>query len=372
MNYMLEPKVGAALTNFVNYGSPNKAAEPYIDNDIIEQPADLPACRRAREAPLPKGHRRRRAQVLRPVDGGQDGLSTTEVATLAGAPRKRRKLPDWLVGNLLLLPTSVWFLFLLIIPTVLIIAYSVGQRGLIVPVKFSWNNIVYSNYHTALNPRFLPIFWRSVWYALVSTIACVILGFPLAYWIARFAGRLRNLFLVLVIIPFLTSYLIRMYAWQFILDNHGLLNSILGAVGLGGNHVFLNTNFAVILGLTYGFLPFMVLPLYASIERMDKSLVEASYDLGHGKASTLFRVIIPTISPGLIAGVLLVFIPAVGDFVTPDLLGGVHTQMFGTTVFDQFNSGNNWPLGSAMSVLMMVFILGGVFVYLRRVGEDAL
>ncbi len=299
-------------------------------------------------------------------------MSATEIETPAAPARKRRRVPDWLAGNLLLLPTSVWFLFLLIIPTLLVVAYSLGQRGYIVPVKFAWGNLVYSNYHTALNPSFLPIFLRSVRYALISTVACVLLGFPLAYWIARFAGRFRNLFLVLVIIPFLTSYLIRMYAWQFILDGNGLLNSALGSLGLGNHHVFLNTDFAVILGLTYGFLPFMILPLYVSIERMDKALVEASYDLGHGKVSTLFRVIIPTVSPGLIAGVLLVFIPAVGDFVTPELLGGVKTQMFGNTVYDQFTSGNNWPLGSAMSVLMMVFILAGVFVYLRRVGEDAL
>jgi len=286
--------------------------------------------------------------------------------------QKRRKLPDWLAGNLLLLPTSVWFIFLLVIPTLLVVAYSLGQRGVITPIRFSWGHLNFENYNTALNPRFLPIFTRSMYYAFVSTIACVLLGFPLAYWIARFAGRFRNVYLVLVIIPFLTSYLIRMYAWQFILQGDGLLNKVLGAIGLGGNHIFLNTDFAVILGLTYGFLPFMILPLYASIERMDKSLVEASYDLGHGKVSTLFRVIIPTVAPGLIAGVLLVFIPAVGDFVTPELLGGVKTQMFGNTVYDQFNSGNNWPLGSAMSVLLMVFILAGVFVYLWRVGEEAL
>src|SRR5437016_8630938 len=152
-------------------------------------------------------------------------------------------------------------------------------------------------------------------------------------------------------LPFLTSYLIRMYAWQFILQRDGLLNSTLGAIGLGGDHVFLNTHFAVILGLTYGFLPFMILPLYASIERMDKSLVEASYDLGHGKLSTLFRVIIPTVSPGLIAGILLVFIPAVGDFLTPQLLGGARTQMFGNTAHEQFRSRNNCPVASALSLL---------------------
>jgi len=299
-------------------------------------------------------------------------LSETEVEAREEPSPRRRRLPDWVAGNLLLLPTSVWFFFFLVIPTLLVVAYSLGKRGVITPIRFSWGHLVFSNYNTALNPQFLPIFTRSLVYALVSTIACVLLGFPLAYWIARFGGRLRNVYLVLVIIPFLTSYLIRMYAWQFILQRNGLLNSVLGTIGLGDNHAFLNTHFAVILGLTYGFLPFMVLPLYASIERMDKSLVEASYDLGHGKASTLFRVIIPAVSPGLIAGVLLVFIPAVGDFVTPELLGGVKTQMFGNTVYDQFGSGNNWPLGSAMSVLLMTLILLGVFVYLWRVGEEAL
>jgi spermidine/putrescine transport system permease protein len=282
-------------------------------------------------------------------------------------------MPDWLAGNLLLLPTSVWFLFLMIIPIAIVVAYSLGHRSIYNPVRFSWGNLVWSNYSKALNPEFLPIFIRSIVYAAVATVLCVLLGFPLAYWIARFSGRFRNVLLVLVIIPFLTSFLIRMYAWKFILQPNGLLNSLLGNLGLGGNHQFLNTHFAVILGLTYGFLPFMVLPLYASIERMDKSLVEASYDLGHGKASTLFRVTIPTVSPGLVAGILLVFIPAVGDFITPDLLGGVNTQMFGTIVNDQFvGSSQNWPLGSAMSILLTGFILIGVFVYLWRVGEEAL
>ncbi len=294
----------------------------------------------------------------------------------AGAPapasHRRRKLPDWAAGNLLLLPTSIWFVFLLIIPTALIIGYSLGHRSVFEPIRFTWSSLVWSNYHTAVNPQFLPILTRSIVYALASTLLCVLLGFPLAYWIARFSGRLRNLYLVLVIIPFLTSYLIRTYGWLVILQRNGVLNALLGHLGLGNQHLFLNTHFAVILGLTYGFLPFMILPLYASIERMDKSLVEASYDLGHGKASTLFRVTIPTVMPGLVAGVLLVFIPAVGDFVTPELLGGVKTQMIGTTIYDQFGSGNNWPLGSAMSILLMVFILVGVFFYLSRVGEEAL
>jgi len=306
------------------------------------------------------------------VDEVDTHLPTRGKSSSTSEPKRRRRTPDWLAGNLLLLPTTVWFIFLLIIPTLLVMAYALGQRGVFEPIRFSWDNLVWSNYSKALNPDFLPIFIRSIVYALVATIACVLIGFPLAYWIARFGGRFRNVFLVLVIIPFLTSYLIRTYGWLVILQRNGLLNSALGRIGLGDNHIFLNTHFAVILGLTYGFLPFMILPLYASIERMDKSLVEASYDLGHGKASTLFRVIVPTVAPGLIAGVLLVFIPAVGDYITPALLGGVKTQMIGTTIADQFGSGNNWPLGSAMSVLLMAFILLGVFVYLRRVGEEAL
>jgi spermidine/putrescine transport system permease protein len=290
----------------------------------------------------------------------------------SGPPRRRRHLPEWLKGNLLLLPTSIWFIFLLVIPMLIVIEYSLGKRGIVDPVRFTWNSLHYSNYKDALDPDRLPIFVRSIEYAGISTLACVALGFPLAYWIARFGGKLRNIYLVLVIIPFLTSYLIRIYAWQVILQNNGLLNRLLGDIGLGRDHVFLNHHFAVILGLTYGFLPFMILPLYASIERMDFALVEASYDLGHAKVSTFFRVILPTVAPGLVAGILLVFIPAVGDFVTPQLLGGVRTQMIGNTIADQFGGSQNWPLGSAMSVLLMLFILGGVFVYLRRVGEDAL
>jgi spermidine/putrescine transport system permease protein len=287
------------------------------------------------------------------------------------APKPRRRAPDWLKGNALLLPTSAWLGVLLLVPMVLVIGISLSQRQRFGFYKFDWGTLQFENYTQALDTRFLPIFTRSIWYALACTFLCILLGFPLAYWIARFGGRFRNLYLVLVIIPFLTSYLIRMYAWQFILQRNGLLNSILGSVGLGDDHAFLNTPYAVILGLTYGFLPFMVLPLYASIDRMNPALVEASYDLGHGKVSTFVRVILPSTMPGLVAGTLLVFIPAVGDFVTPELLGGTKTQMFGNTIQDQFGSGNNWPLGSAMAVLLMAFILIGVFIYLWRVNDEA-
>lgn len=298
--------------------------------------------------------------------------SEEQVEAPARAPAHRRSLPAGLKGNLLLLPTTLWLGILLVVPLAIVVGYSLGQRGVIEQVRFDWAHLSFSNYGDALNPDFLPIFVRSITYAALATVACLLIGFPLAYWIARFSGRYRNVFLVLVIVPFLTSYLIRTYAWQFVLQRNGLANSLLGALGLGDHHEFLNTPFAVILGLTYGFLPFMTLPLYASIERMDKALVEASYDLGHGKVSTFLRVIVPSVSPGLVAGILLVFIPAVGDFITPELLGGVDTTMFGNTIKDQFGSGQNWPLGSAMAVLLMAFILVGVFFYLWRVGEEGL
>jgi spermidine/putrescine transport system permease protein len=292
----------------------------------------------------------------------------------AGAPHRARRVPDWVKGHILLLPTSVVFLFLLIIPTWIVIQISLARR-VEFPLfgRFSWHHLVWSNYSDALNPVYLPIMIRSIEYAAFATLICIALGFPLAYWIARFSGRFRNVFLVLVIIPFLTSYLIRIYAWRVILGGDGLLNTTLGHLGLGSSHEFTNTSGAVILGLVYGFLPFMVLPLYASIERMDKALIEASYDLGHGKASTFWRVILPSVLPGLVAGVLLVFIPAVGDFVTADYLGGVRTRVIGQVIDDNFvGGGNNWPLGSALSMLLMLFILIGVFVYLWRVGEDTL
>ncbi|MDQ1381186.1 MAG: spermidine/putrescine transport system permease protein, partial [Actinomycetota bacterium] len=135
-------------------------------------------------------------------------------------PRHRRTLPDWVKGNLLLLPASVWFAFLLVIPLLIIVEYSLGKRGVIDPVHFTWSHLRFANYKDALDPDRLPIFVRSIEYAAISTFACVLLGFPLAYWIARFGGRFRNVYLVLVVIPFLTSYLIRIYAWQVILQDN--------------------------------------------------------------------------------------------------------------------------------------------------------
>ena len=299
-------------------------------------------------------------------------MTTVPAAPVAPAARRRRQAPDWLRAQVLMLPTLVWLGVLLLVPLGIGVGYSLGTRGVIDPVRFPDGSLRWSNYRDALDPGFLPIFVRSLVYAGLTTVLCLLLGFPLAYWIARHGGRYRSVLLVLVILPFWTSYLIRMYAWRVILSDGGVASDLLAALHLGGDRSYLNTDFAVVIGLTYGFLPFMVLPLYASIERMNPTLVEAAYDLGAGRLSTLLRVTVPAVAPGIVAGTLLTFVPAVGDFVTPTLLGGVRTQMFGNVVADQFRSGQNWPLGSAMAVLLMSMILVAIFLYLRRVGEDAL
>ena len=228
MNYILEPKVGAALTNFVNYGSPNKAAEPFIDKDDPRQPADLPAGRRAREAAVPEGHRRGRAQVLRPVDRGQDGLTVDRAPTTrAGAGRARRSGASSRLGRgqpAAAADDASGSSFLLVIPTLIIVGYSLGQRGVIDPDPLRLGQPRLVELHDRAQPR-LPADLHPVDRVRAASrrSLCVLLGFPLAYWIARFGGRFRNVYLVLVIIPFLTSYLIRMYAWQFILQRNGLL-----------------------------------------------------------------------------------------------------------------------------------------------------
>jgi spermidine/putrescine transport system permease protein len=272
-------------------------------------------------------------------------------------------------GLLLALPAYLYMILFFAVPLVIVLVYSFATRTSSGSVSLSGWNL--DSYRKLGEPIVRNVVVRSATLAGITTGICLLFGYPFAYFAATRSPMVRNLMLVAVMIPFWTNFLVRNYAWRLLLSNGGPISSATEAIGLGETNL-LFTRSAVVLGLTYSFLPFMILPLYASIERMDKSLVEASYDLGHGKTSTLFRVIIPAVSPGLVAGVLLVFIPAVGDYITPALLGGVKTQMIGTTIADQFRSGNNWPLGSAMSVLLMAFILIGVFVYLRRVGEEAL
>jgi spermidine/putrescine transport system permease protein len=249
-----------------------------------------------------------------------------------------------------LLPARVWMAIFFAAPLAIVCAYSFLTRGDYGGVERPWTP---ENFARLADPLYLAILWRSVWIASVSTALCALLGFPLALYIAR-AGRYRNLWLQLVLLPFWTSFLVRTYAWLFILRDTGLVNT-----ALAGMHLIkaplplLYNDGAVLTGLVYNFLPFFVLPMYATLERLDPALLEASADLGARPFATLWRVIIPLSAPGIAAGAVLVFIPCLGAFLTPDLLGGGKTVMLGNLVQDQFTLARDWPFGSAASLFLM-------------------
>lgn len=263
----------------------------------------------------------------------------------------------------LLLPGAAWLLLFGVAPLLLVLVYSFARRGPYGGVELSWT---IENYIRLLDPLYLGIIWRSFLYAFVTTVLCLVLGYPLAYAIATARGPLKNRLLLLVIIPFWTNFLIRTYAWIMILRGQGLLNWLLMAVGVIREPLnMLYTPGAVLVGFVYNWLPFMVLPVYASLEKIDRSYIEAAMDLGARGVSVLTRVIIPLSLPGIVAGSILVYIPALAMFAIPDLLGGARTMLIGNLIKNQFLSARNWPFGSAVSVTLMVVMLAALFVYKR-------
>jgi len=244
-----------------------------------------------------------------------------------------------------LLPARVWMAIFFAAPLGIVCAYSLLTRGDFGGVEQPWT---LENFTRLADPLYLAILWRSLWIAALSTALCAFLGFPLALFIAR-SGRYKNLLLQLVLLPFWTSFLVRTYAWLFILRDTGLINTILHA------HLqLLYNDGAVLLGLVYNFLPFFVLPMYATLEKLDPALLEAAADLGARPLATLRRVVIPVSAPGIAAGAVLVFIPSLGAYLTPDLLGGGKSVMLGNLVQNQFTTARDWPFGSAASLLLML------------------
>jgi spermidine/putrescine transport system permease protein len=244
-----------------------------------------------------------------------------------------------------LLPARVWTALFLAAPLAIVCAYSFLTRGDYGGVE---QPATLENYTRLADPLYLAILWRSLVIATLATSLCAVLGFPLALFVAR-AGRRKYLLLQLVLLPFWTSFLIRTYAWLFILRDTGLINTVLHA------HLpLLYNDGAVLLGLVYNYLPFFVLPLYATLEKLDPALLEAAADLGARPFSVLRRVIIPLSAPGIAAGAVLVFIPSLGTFVISDLLGGGKTVMLGNLVQNQFTTARDWPFGSAASLLLML------------------
>jgi len=267
-----------------------------------------------------------------------------------------------------LAPTSVILAATLVAPLAIVCVYSFLSRGAYGGVR---EPLSLENYTRLWDPLYGLIFWRSFWIAGISTAICLVLGFPLAMFIAS-SGRRKTLYLSLVILPFWTSFLIRIYAWMFLLRDTGLINTALQAMGVIREPLpMLYNDGAVILGLVYGFLPFMVLPLYATLERLDASLIEASADLGARPFETFFRVTLPLCAPGIRAGAILVFVPSLGAYLTSDLLGGSKTILIGNLVQNQFTAARDWPFGAAASLALMILATALLFAA-RRSGEELL
>jgi spermidine/putrescine transport system permease protein len=257
-------------------------------------------------------------------------------------------------GLLLLLPCVLALLVLFALPQALMFEASLGRRSAYGGIVHEWSLL---NYLRALEPLYLRILARSLGLALATTVLSLLVAYPVAYWIAlRAPARFRSALLVLVILPFWTSFLVRMYAWIFVLRSEGLLNLSLEALGLPRLSLLYN-DFAVLLGQLYGELPFMILPLYASLEKLDRSLLEAAADLGARPREALWRVTVPLTLPGIVAGCVLVFIPSLGAFLAPDLLGGARTVYIGNLIQSQFAIARDIPFGSALSFLLSLLVL---------------
>lgn len=285
---------------------------------------------------------------------------------MAAEPRTRR---ERFALGVLLTPTLFWLIIFFMVPLLVILIYGFLDRG-------TYGGIVWKiqldNYIRFADSLYIRIFWRSFVIALVTTAICLLMGYPMAYWMATRSPRIRNTLLLLMMLPFWTNFVIRTYAWRFIIAREGILNNSLLSIGLI-NEPFnlLFTDNAVILGLVYGWVVGMVLPCYASLVGLDRSLLEAARDLYANPIRTFLRVTLPLTLPGIVSGSILVFVPSFGAFVTPDLLGGGKADMIGNLIQQQFGSASDWPFGAAISTILMVAMLGGTLLYFRSLRREA-
>lgn len=288
----------------------------------------------------------------------------------------RRPVPRGRDGRLTLVPAFVWWAVLLVAPITFVLVSSFFRRGPFGGVVYEFN---LDNYIRALDPLYLGVLWYSVRIAFITTVICLAVGFPAAYFIAtRSSSRLKNALLVLVLLPFLTNFLIRTYAWIVLLNREGVVNQTLQGLGvINAPLSLLYNDFAVVMGLVYGYLPLMILPLYAALERLKPDLREAALDLGAKPLRILRTVTIPLILPGIVAGCVFVFVPALGNFPVPQLLGGGLRIMVGNLVSQQFLEARDWPFGSTLALMLMLILMALLVIQsrvLRRsreIGLDA-
>jgi len=273
------------------------------------------------------------------------------------------------VAYLLLLPGGVWLLLFYVIPTISMLSVSLQEGSLEQGYRLTWNVGVYGDVLLRNDTQII----RSLLYGLVTTVVTLLIAYPLAYTIAFHGGRFKNALLFLVILPFFVSFIIRTIQWKFVLADEGIILGTLKQLGvLGPGFHVLGENVAVLGGLIYNFLPFMALPLYVALEKMDKSLLDAADDLYSSRAVAFFRVTFPLSLPGVFAGSLLTFIPSVGDFINSTYLGSPSTTMIGNVIQREFLQNNDYPEAAALSFLLMAAILVGVALYARLLGTEEL
>ena len=256
------------------------------------------------------------------------------------------------------LPYIVWSAVMIILPMLLIVMYAFTQKGNdVLTFRITLQNFV----RFFSDPIFLEVLKRSLWVAVLTTVLCLVLGYPVAYIIAQADGRKKMLLVLLITIPMWINMLVRTYAWVGILQDKGLINTILGWFGLGPVSL-IYTDFAVILGMVYNFIPFMILQIYTSLTKMDKSYLEAASDLGANKVQSFLRITLPLSLPGVLSGITLVFLPAVSSFFVPKMLGGGQYVLIGNVIESQFLTSGNWNFGSAISLIMAVIIMISLYV----------
>jgi spermidine/putrescine transport system permease protein len=279
-----------------------------------------------------------------------------------GAPLRRRAVPYFLLG-----PGTLWLVVFFVVPLYYMGKLSL-ESGLVGNLEFDWHWANYGDAFSLYETQFI----RSFIYAGAATLIALLVAYPLAYTIAFKAGRWRNLLLFAVVAPFFTTYLIRTIAWETILSDESPVTEVLHAIGLAPSGHILATSGAVIAGLTYNFLPFMVLPIYASLDRIDERLIEAGKDLYASSVQAFWRVTLPLSAPGIVAGTLLTFIPAAGDYVNAQFLGGVGNRMIGNVIQSLYLTQADYPSAAALSFVLMALIMVAVIVYIRFAGSEAL
>ncbi|MBS1955519.1 MAG: ABC transporter permease [Cyanobacteria bacterium SZAS-4] len=275
----------------------------------------------------------------------------------------------WDKGQLILLPAGLWLVVFMVLPLLILLVYSLGSRDDLGQIVLGFN---FENYLRFFSGPYLKSLMRSLMLASFTTAICLFLGTLFSMWLAFSVPKAKqNFFMTLMVAPLWTSFLLRIYAWMTILRPTGLLTETLHALGWQNPPVLLYTPWAVLLGMVYNYLPFMVLPLYASLEKLDVRLLEAAADLGATPWRSFLRVTLPLSSKGMVAGSIMVFVPALGDYVTPDLLGGAKTMFIGNLIQNQFLTVRDWAFGSAVSTILIVIVSFAIWLYLKYVEPDA-